>query len=66
MSLLQGKTALIFGVANDRSIAWGITQAFHQNGARIGLSYAITLFAAISLVLSQVVFWRVPRMRALP
>ena len=40
MSLLQGKTALIFGVANDRSIAWGITKAFHQQGATLGLSYA--------------------------
>jgi enoyl-[acyl-carrier protein] reductase I len=40
MSLLQGKTALIFGVANERSIAWGITKAFHAHGARIGLSYA--------------------------
>ncbi|MGZ6317240.1 MAG: MFS transporter [Anaerolineales bacterium] len=34
--------------------------------ARIGLSYAIALFAAISLVLSQIVFRRVPEMRALP
>jgi enoyl-[acyl-carrier protein] reductase I len=40
MSLLQGKTALIFGLANDRSIAWGITKAFHDQGATIGLSYA--------------------------
>lgn len=40
MKLLEGKTALIFGVANERSIAWGITQAFHQHGASIGLSYA--------------------------
>ncbi len=40
MSLLTGKTALIFGVANDRSIAWGITRAFHEQGATIGLSYA--------------------------
>jgi enoyl-[acyl-carrier protein] reductase I len=40
MSLLEGKTALIFGVANERSIAWGIAQAFHQQGARIGFSYA--------------------------
>jgi enoyl-[acyl-carrier protein] reductase I len=40
MGLLEGKTALIFGVANERSIAWGIAQAFHQHGARIGLSYA--------------------------
>lgn len=40
MSLLKGKTALVFGVANQRSIAWGITQAFQEQGATIGLSYA--------------------------
>jgi len=31
---------MIFGVANNRSIAWGITKVFHQQGARIALSYA--------------------------
>jgi enoyl-[acyl-carrier protein] reductase I len=40
MNLLQGKTALIFGVANERSIAWGITKALHEQGATIGISYA--------------------------
>src|SRR5512144_1883391 len=40
MGLLEGKTALIFGLANERSIAWGITQAMHREGARIGISYA--------------------------
>jgi|SRR5690554_4779241 enoyl-[acyl-carrier protein] reductase I len=40
MGLLDGKTAIIFGVANERSIAWGITKAFHEQGARIGISYA--------------------------
>lgn len=40
MGILEGKTALVFGLANDRSIAWGIIQAFHQHGARIGISYA--------------------------
>ena len=39
--LLQGKTALIFGVANDHSIAWGIAQALHAEGARMGFSYAV-------------------------
>lgn len=39
MKLLEGKKALVLGVANDRSIAWGITQAFQDHGARIGLSY---------------------------
>jgi enoyl-[acyl-carrier protein] reductase I len=40
MGLLSGKTALIFGIANDRSIAWGIAKAFHQEGATLGFSYA--------------------------
>ena len=40
MGLLSGKTALIFGVANDHSIAWGISQALHREGAQLGFSYA--------------------------
>ena len=40
MGLLTGKTALIFGIANKRSIAWGIAQAFHQQGATLGVCYA--------------------------
>ena len=40
MNLLQGKTALVFGVANDHSIAWGIARAFHAQGARLAFSYA--------------------------
>jgi enoyl-[acyl-carrier protein] reductase I len=38
MGLLDGKTALIFGVANDHSIAWGIARALHDEGAEIGFS----------------------------
>ena len=40
MGLMSGKTALIFGVANDHSIAWGISQALHREGAQLGFSYA--------------------------
>ncbi len=40
MKLLEGKTALIFGVANDHSIAWGIAQAMHKHGASLAFSYA--------------------------
>lgn len=40
MGLMDGKVALIFGVANKNSIAWGITQALHAAGATIALSYA--------------------------
>src|SRR3954454_4125385 len=38
MGLLEGKTALIFGVANDHSIAWGIAEALHAEGAEVGFS----------------------------
>jgi len=38
MGLLDGKKALIFGVANDHSIAWGIAKAFHEHGATLGFS----------------------------
>jgi enoyl-[acyl-carrier protein] reductase I len=38
MGILDGKKALIFGVANDHSIAWGIAQAFHEQGATVGFS----------------------------
>jgi enoyl-[acyl-carrier protein] reductase I len=44
MGLLSGKNVLIFGLANDKSIAWGITKAFHEQGANIGLSYAGEVF----------------------
>ena len=38
MGLLDGRKALIFGVANDHSIAWGIAQALHDAGAEVGFS----------------------------
>ena len=38
MGLLDGKKALIFGVANDHSIAWGIAKALHDQGATVGFS----------------------------
>jgi enoyl-[acyl-carrier protein] reductase I len=38
MGLLEGKNALVFGVANDHSIAWGIARALHEQGAEVGFS----------------------------
>ncbi|MEM9952285.1 MAG: enoyl-ACP reductase [Chloroflexota bacterium] len=38
MGLLDGKVAFIFGVANHRSIAWGIAKELHAHGATIALS----------------------------
>ena len=38
--LFEGKKGLIFGVANKNSIAWGISQALHEEGATLGFTYA--------------------------
>jgi len=40
MGLLEGKKACIFGVANDKSIAWAVARAFHQEGAELAIAYA--------------------------
>jgi enoyl-[acyl-carrier protein] reductase I len=39
MGFLTGKRAFIVGVATDRSIAWGIAQAMHREGAELAFSY---------------------------
>jgi enoyl-[acyl-carrier protein] reductase I len=39
MGLMDGKTVAIFGVANKRSIAWGITQVLAREGAKLVLGY---------------------------
>jgi enoyl-[acyl-carrier protein] reductase I len=46
MGILAGKRALIVGVATDRSIAWGIAQAMHAQGAELAFSYANDTFKA--------------------
>ena len=38
-ALLEGRTAVVFGVANKRSIAWAIAQQLHGAGARLALTY---------------------------
>tara|TARA_B100000965_G_scaffold381540_1_gene379065 strand:+ start:88 stop:873 length:786 start_codon:yes stop_codon:yes gene_type:complete len=39
MSLLKGKRGLIMGVANDRSIAWGIAKKLSEHGAELAFTY---------------------------
>src|SRR3569623_323879 len=39
MGLFTGKKGLIFGSANDRSIAWAITQKLHEEGAEMGFTH---------------------------
>jgi enoyl-[acyl-carrier protein] reductase I len=38
--LLDGKKALILGVANERSIAWGVAKSFKEQGAQLAFTYA--------------------------
>jgi len=37
--LMQGKRGLIMGLANDKSLAWGIAQKLHEHGAELAFSY---------------------------
>src|SRR5882724_13127303 len=36
---LEGRTAVVFGVANKRSIAWSIAQGLHNAGAKLAITY---------------------------
>ena len=37
--MLKGKKGIIFGIANDHSIAWGIAEKFHKHGADLAITY---------------------------
>ena len=39
MGMFDGKRILVLGVVNDRSIAWGIAEALHREGARVAFNY---------------------------
>ena len=39
MKLMEGKKGIIFGVLNDKSIAWGIAKELVDNGAEIAMTY---------------------------
>jgi enoyl-[acyl-carrier protein] reductase I len=39
MGILQGKRALIVGVASNKSIAWGVAKAMHREGAELAFTY---------------------------
>ena len=40
MDALKGKRAVIFGVANERSVAWAIARRLHEEGAELAFTYA--------------------------
>jgi enoyl-[acyl-carrier protein] reductase I len=45
MSFMDGKRGLVMGVANNHSIAWGIAQALHREGAELAFTYQSEPFA---------------------
>ncbi len=51
--LMAGRRGLIMGVANDRSIAWGITQALHAAGAEMAFTYQGAAFGKRVLPMVQ-------------
>ncbi|MBT0958516.1 SDR family oxidoreductase [Alphaproteobacteria bacterium KMM 3653] len=51
--LMTGKRGLVMGVANDRSIAWGIAKALHAEGAELAFSYQGDAFGKRVLPLAE-------------
>ena len=37
--MIKNKKGIIFGIANDHSIAWGIAKKLHENGAKLAITY---------------------------
>ena len=37
--MIKSKKGIIFGIANDHSIAWGIAEKLHLNGADLAITY---------------------------
>jgi enoyl-[acyl-carrier protein] reductase I len=44
MGLMSGKRGVIFGVANDKSLAWGIAKQLHAEGAELAFTYLNEVF----------------------
>ena len=59
MGLLDNKRALIVGVASNRSIAWGIAQAMHREGAELLEGYRVVITGTMRLTPSSTAFWMV-------
>ena len=53
--LMAGKRGLVMGVANDRSIAWGISRVLHGHGAELAFSYQGGAFGRRAVPLAQAI-----------
>ena len=51
--LMAGKRGLVMGVANDRSIAWGIARVLHGQGAKLAFSYQAGAFGRRAVPLAK-------------
>ena len=51
--LMAGKRGLVMGVANDRSIAWGIARVLHGHGAELAFSYQGGAFGRRAVPLAE-------------
>ncbi|HWM30307.1 MAG TPA: enoyl-ACP reductase FabI [Methyloceanibacter sp.] len=51
--IMAGKRGLVMGVANDRSIAWGIARVLHGQGANLAFSYQAGAFGRRAVPLAQ-------------
>ena len=53
--LMAGKRGLVMGVANDRSIAWGIARVLHGQGAKLAFSYQGGAFGRRAVPLAEAI-----------
>ena len=53
--MIKNKKGIIFGIANDHSIAWGIAKKLHENGAKLAITYQNeTLFKRVKPLADKV------------
>ena len=48
--MLKGKKGIVFGIANDHSIAWGIAKSLHKQGAKIAITYQNNILLKVLLM----------------
>ena len=53
MGLMRGKKGLVMGVANERSIAWGISQKLSEAGADLAFNYLGDALKKIVITLAE-------------
>ena len=52
--MLKNKKGIVFGIANDHSIAWGIAEKLAENGAELAITYQNNTFIKKSKTFSRI------------